>query len=100
LNDTFKKNPIAVISKEEQIDINNSNRAKLNSRTQKISDYLGSSGIKNSVLSQNHKEPMVQVDKITNVHLYQIKNSRSEDLRKVVKANKHAYVDKRMFLME
>jgi hypothetical protein len=100
LNDTFNKNPMAVITKDEQLGINNNLKEKLNSRTQKISNYLGSSGIKSSVLSQNYSDQKVQVDKITNVDIATVNNSRPKEPIKAVKAFKHAYVSKRMFLME
>jgi len=97
IRDTFGKNPLVVISKDEQSNINETLKAKLNLRTEKISSYLGSNGVRTSVTSTTENESKV-IDKITNVDIDRLKSSYNSEIKKnCVKAFKHGYENKRVF---
>jgi hypothetical protein len=68
LSDTYFKNPIEVLSKDQTAQLNNQIHQKTISKFNRVSNYLGSEGFKNSNLI--YKDDMKPAyDKITNTHI-------------------------------
>jgi hypothetical protein len=97
LNDTYNKNPIDIISKDQQRELNKNQMDKVKTRTEKISNYLGGDGVKSSV-TLTTENFTTSPDKITNVHIMSVKNAHNAgEPKKYAASFRHFMENKRVF---
>lgn len=88
MNDTYKRNPIEILSNQQTKNFNSMEKEKSNARFNRVSNYLSSSQFKDSVMY--HQTDNTVPDKITNVNITKIKTAHSmEEPKKYVNSFKH-----------
>lgn len=95
LNDTFGKNPVLSMSKEQTITFNNQQKEKNKIKCNRVEKYLSSEGFKSSL---GNNQETFNYDKITNIGKTQVMNMhKSEEPKKYLRSFKHLYESKRVY---
>ncbi len=83
-----------VLNEEQTRDLNNLQKQKSFVKSQRVSDYLGSNGVKSNILTYSNDN--ILPDKITNSSIQKLKNA-DETPKKYIKNFRHVYDDKRVY---